>query len=111
MSSALLLSACSGTPDVEPRGLNAAARGLAFAQTNCGSCHAVATGVSSNAAAPTFADVINDPELTAETLTPWLRNSHNFPDIMAFEISPEHIEDLAAHMLTLKDPHYKPRVL
>ncbi|HET6538171.1 MAG TPA: hypothetical protein VFG34_08665 [Sphingopyxis sp.] len=87
-----------------------AGRGLAFALAHCASCHAVASGSSPNVNAPTFVDVINDPDLTDQTLTPWLRNSHNFPEIMNFEIAAENIEDLAAHMLTLKDPKYKPRI-
>lgn len=92
-----------------PRG-EAAARGLAFAQSHCASCHAVAGGTSPLADAPPFADVINDPDLSDETLLPWLRASHNFPAIMNFEIQPDHIDDLAAHMMTLKDPNYKPRI-
>jgi mono/diheme cytochrome c family protein len=87
-----------------------AGRGLLFAQNHCASCHAIANGSSPNVNAPAFADVINDADLTNQTLTTWLRNSHNFPAIMNFEIAPENIDDLAAHMLTLKDPKYKPRI-
>lgn len=99
----------AGRATTAPLG-EAAARGLAFAQSHCASCHAVAGGTSPHADAPPFADVINDPDLSDETLIPWLRASHNFPAIMNFEIQPDHIDDLAAHMMTLKDPNYKPRI-
>lgn len=89
---------------------DAAMRGRAFAQAHCASCHAIADGTSPHADAPAFADVINQPDLSEKTLNPWLRNSHNFPQIMNFEIQADHIDDLAAHMLTLKDPKHKPRI-
>lgn len=117
LPSFLLIAACA-TPGVSAptstaaNGVTklAAERGLAFATAHCSTCHAVGSGSSPNKDAPSFEDVINTPGLTAETLTPWLANSHNFPEIMSFAIAPEHIEDLAAHMLTLKDPNYKPRI-
>jgi len=87
-----------------------AARGLAFAQANCAVCHAVQTGTSPNAEAPAFAQVINTPGLTADTLRPWLRDSHNFPEVMNFAIAPEQIDDLAAYLMTLKDPAYRPPI-
>lgn len=94
---------------VEPK-TAAAGRGLLFAQQHCSTCHAVVSGSSANVNAPAFVDVINDRDLTGQTLTTWLSSSHNFPEIMNFEIAPEDIDDLAAHMLTLKDPKYKPRI-
>lgn len=111
----LILAACSASSEAPPQKLavpqeTPAKRGLAFAQTHCATCHAVATGSSPNVNAPPFADVINDPDLTNQTLATWLSASHNFPAIMNFEIAPEHINDLAAHMLTLKDPAYRPRI-
>lgn len=113
----ITLAACAntnGAPSAQTAAIVAeptpAERGLAFAQKNCSSCHAVTTGSSPNANAPVFVDVINDPDLNEKTLTNWLRNSHNFPVMMNFKILPDHIDDLAAHMLTLKDPAYKPRI-
>ncbi len=80
------------------------ARGLAFAQAHCASCHAVARlKISPHPEAPTFEEVVNTPGLSSETLNSWLRNSHNFPEIMGFEIEPDQIDDLAAYMLTLRD--------
>lgn len=110
-------AACSTTAERPPQPDTAhrsdappSARGLAFAQAHCSTCHAVETGSSPRPEAPTFAAIINTPELTADTLRPWLGNSHNFPEMMNFAIAPEQIDDLAAYMLTLKDPAYKPPI-
>lgn len=88
----------------------AAKRGQTFAEAHCAGCHAIKSGLSSNPQAPSFEAVINTPGLEAATLRPWLRNSHNFPAMMNFAIDPDQIEDLAAYMLTLKDPGYRPAI-
>lgn len=88
----------------------AAQRGQAFAQSHCSSCHAIGNGISPNPTSPSFARVINTPGLTSGTLNSWLKNSHNFPEMMNFAIEDEHIDDLAAYMLTLRDPNYRPPV-
>ena len=81
-----------------------AARGLAFAQTHCTGCHAVSRGqISPNPESPPFETVANMPGLTATTLKDWLRDSHNFPDIMNFSIDPGQVDDLAAYILTLRE--------
>src|SRR3546814_5383300 len=82
--------------------MTAQRQGLAFAQEHCSACHAIDTGISPKPEAPSFEAIINTPGLTARTLNPWLRNSHNFPEIMNFEIAPDQIDTLAAYMLTLK---------
>jgi mono/diheme cytochrome c family protein len=84
--------------------------GLAFAQRHCAACHAVETGGSPNPQAPPFDAIINQQDLSAETLKPWLRDSHDFPAMMNFAIDPEKIDELAAYMLTLKDPAYRPAI-
>lgn len=84
--------------------------GLAFARVRCAGCHSVAGGVSPNAQAPTFEAVINTPGLDLSTLSSWLYNSHDFPEIMNFTIDPAEIDDLAGYMLTLKDPDYRPGI-
>lgn len=88
----------------EPGTSQPAARGLGFAQTHCSACHAIRRlGISPNPEAPPFAAVVNTPGLTSVTLTSWLRASHNFPEIMNFDIEPGQIEDLAAYMMTLRE--------
>src|SRR3546814_9512741 len=74
--------------------MTAQRQGLAFSQEHCSACHAIDTGISPKPEAPSFEAIINTPGLTARTLNPWLRNSHNFPEIMNFEIAPEQIDTL-----------------
>jgi len=87
-----------------------AGRGLAFAQARCAACHAVSAGLSAVPEAPTFESIANTTGLSRETLRPWLRNSHNFPEAMKFTIAPEQVDDLAAYILTLKSPTYRPPI-
>jgi len=87
-----------------------AARGMAFAQAHCAACHAIGTGISPLAEAPSFAATANSPGLTAETLRPWLRDSHNYPEVMNFALAPAQIDDLTSYMLTLRQPGYKPPI-
>ncbi|RED15729.1 c-type cytochrome [Parasphingopyxis lamellibrachiae] len=88
----------------------AAMRGAAFAQSHCSQCHSIEDGFSPRPESPSFAQIVNTPGLTDETLNYWLENSHNFPEIMDFTIAPEQIDDLAQYMLTLKDEDYQPPV-
>ena len=82
---------------------------LAFIQGTCGDCHAVeGEAISPNPMAPTFASIANREGLTETTLGTWLRDAHNYPEMMDFDLSPEQAEMIAAHMLTLRDPRYKP---
>jgi mono/diheme cytochrome c family protein len=84
---------------------------LAFAQAHCSGCHAVAKGqISPNPEAPSFEAVVNAPDVTSATLAPWLRDSHNFPQMMRFSIAPDQIDDLAAYMLTLQNPDFHPPI-
>ncbi|MEZ5734198.1 MAG: cytochrome c [Novosphingobium sp.] len=90
----------ASTPPVD----QAAATGLAFAQAHCSQCHAVVPlRISPNPEAPPFETVVNVPGLTDVTLKTFLRDSHNFPEIMNFDIDPEQIDALAAYMLTLRN--------
>lgn len=114
---ALATSACSQTPPPTPLTSGTRVndpvlveRGLAFARARCAACHAIKTGASPHPQAPPFEAIINRQGLGAETLKPWLRNSHDFPAMMNFAIDPERIDELAAYMLTLKDPAYKPAI-
>lgn len=108
------LGAGAPTP-VEPRTAastkpSPAGRGLAFAKRHCAACHGVEVDHSPKPDAPPFAAIVNKPGLTEETLGTWLYDSHNYPEIMAFEVEPSQISDLSAYMLTLKDPTYRPAI-
>lgn len=104
-----VLVACQQTPSAEPAASAAQSRGQALAQASCGSCHAIERyGLSPNRAAPPFAAIVNQQELTAETLSTWLRDAHNYPQQMEFSLGERAVDDLVAYMLTLRDPDYRP---
>jgi mono/diheme cytochrome c family protein len=116
---AMLLGACDLPPDngaVGGRSAqagaasdSAATRGASFAQNRCSDCHAVGSlQTSPIPTAPSFEAIANAPGLTAESLSQWLRTSHDFPREMYFEIPAERIDDLAAYMLTLRKDDYEP---
>jgi len=84
-------------------------RTLAFAQGACADCHAVEPpALSPNPAAPAWVDIANRPGLTAETLSTWLRDAHNYPEDMDFDLNSARVKDLTDYILTLRDKNYKP---
>ncbi|PEQ13705.1 hypothetical protein B2G71_05130 [Novosphingobium sp. PC22D] len=100
----LAASACLAVPPATSSDAAAPARGLSFAQAHCAQCHAVRPlEVSANPEAPQFAEIVDRPGLTRTTLAAFLRDSHNFPEKMDFDIDPEEIDALSAYMLTLRD--------
>lgn len=107
----LLLGACQQPPPLVTQQASAPqARGHALAKASCAACHAIERTASSspNPQAPPFAGIVNQEGLTAQTLSSWLRDAHNYPGEMAFELDPARVDDLVAYMLTLRDPAYKP---
>ena len=85
--------------------------GLAFARASCGGCHAVdRRSVSPNLNAPPFVAIVNQEGLTANTLSSWLRNAHNYPDEMKFSLEARSVDELVDYMLTLRDPNYRPGI-
>ncbi|MCX7864250.1 MAG: hypothetical protein N2423_04300 [Novosphingobium sp.] len=84
---------------------------LAFMQAACGDCHGLARDeLSPNPAAPAFSEIANRPGLSAETLSNWLRDAHNYPEAMDFELTDARAEALTAHILALRDQTYKPPI-
>jgi len=74
----------------------------------CGSCHAVTAGdVSPLPQAPTFPAIANREELTRETLTAYLRDAHNYPDIMDVGLTDEDVALVTEYMVSLQDPDYR----
>lgn len=85
-------------------------RGLAFVQQHCTACHGVtANSRSPNPESPPFEDVANKPGLTVVTLRQFLSDSHNYPEAMNFTVDRARIRDIAAYMLTLRKPNYRPQ--
>lgn len=86
-------------------------RGERFARNRCADCHAISAGGDSpRREAPAFERIANTPGLTRDTLGTWLRDAHNYPDAMYFEIPEEGIDDLVAYMLTLRRDDYEPPI-
>ena len=76
---------------------------IAFAQASCGGCHAVEEpGRSPNPEAPAFGEIANRPGVTAATLSAYLRDAHNYPEAMDFELTAQQAHALAEYMLTLR---------
>ena len=95
----------TGQTPAEPR------PGLAFAKASCGGCHAIdQRSVSPSPDAPPFAAIVNQEGVTANTLSSWLRNAHNYPDEMKFSLEGRSVDDLVDYMLTLRDPNYRPAI-
>lgn len=104
-------TACQPLAPADTAAARAPGPGLAFAQSACGGCHAVGRqSVSPNPNAPPFAAIVNQEGLTANTLSSWLRNAHNYPDEMKFRLEGDTVDDLVAYMLTLRDPNYRPPI-
>ena len=109
--SALGLAACQPAPSVQTTAAQREMPGFAMAQQHCASCHAVERyGDSTNPNAPPFARVVNQPGLTRETLSWWLRDAHNYPQEMRFDLDPLAVAQLTDYMLTLRDPDYRPPI-
>ena len=81
-----------------------ASEGQLSAQRYCGSCHAIVPGQtrSPHPAARAFAAIAQRPELSAMTLSVWVKSSH--PNMPILRLETETIEDIAAYMLTMKRP-------
>lgn len=111
LTAALVLAGCGRIASAPAAPSAADASGKPFAQASCGSCHAVGPyGTSPNPNAPPFVAVVNQEGLTAETLSTWLRDAHNYPREMQFELGPHEVDQLVAYMLTLQDPDYEPPI-
>ena len=114
----LALAACQPTPEMpalpvagtiaSANSAQAHAGTLAFAQAACGGCHAVEAGaLSPNPKSPAFADIANRESLTQATLSTWLRDAHNYPEDMDFDLYAAQVDALAAYILTMRDPAYR----
>lgn len=86
-----------------------AQRGLVFAEQRCAVCHAVRPdSTSPNPEAPSFDTIANRPGVSRATLRRFLRDSHNFPEVMNFRVDARRIRELADHIVTLQRPGYRP---
>lgn len=104
---AAMLAACQTTP--QPSALAAAPAPPTFVEAACGGCHAVQPPyLSPNPQAPSFEAVANRPGVTKATIRAWLVNAHNYPDVMDFDLTREHVDEVADYMITLRRADYVP---
>jgi len=78
-------------------------QGLRIARAVCAECHLVdkAPGLSSNPAAPTFAQIANTPGMSSAALTVALRTSHEkMPNLI---ITGSDLSDVVAYILSLRE--------
>ena len=100
----VVLLALAGCQTAVPAPARFSMTDVAFAQASCGGCHAVEEpGLSPNPASPTFAEIASKPGVTARTLSTYLRDAHNYPEAMDFELTRQQADALAQYMLTLRD--------
>ena len=76
----------------------------------CGDCRAVQRPfISPNPEAPGFDAIANSAGLTGESLTAWLIDAHNYPELMEFELSEAEAREVADYMVTLQSEDYEPQ--
>ena len=78
-------------------------------QAVCGDCHGVERPfLSPNPQAPGFDAIANSAGLTGDSLTAWLIDAHNYPELMEFALSEEEARAVAEYMVTLQSEDYVP---
>ncbi|MEM6585049.1 MAG: hypothetical protein AAF692_04790 [Pseudomonadota bacterium] len=109
---ALVLTACQTTPSPAPISQVSASQAPKvpnLVQGVCGDCHGVEPPfLSPNPEAPDFEAIANSAGLTGESLTQWLIDAHNYPELMEFELSEAEARAVAAYMVTLQREDYEP---
>ncbi|MGY6550700.1 MAG: hypothetical protein ACXIT4_02265 [Erythrobacter sp.] len=100
-----LLAACQTTTPPP----QSAANPPAFVEAACGGCHATEPPfLSPNPESPSFAAIANRRGLTEATLASWLKDAHNYPEQMDFDLTSEQAEQIADYMITLRRADYRP---
>ena len=85
--------------------------GYDLSEALCSGCHTIVPNqISPNPESPSFEAIANTEGLTLITLKDWLRDSHNFPEKMNFEVVEEDVDALAAYIITLRSDDYTPPI-
>jgi cytochrome c553 len=94
-----------GTTSASSSGLTGKVKaGFDMAEALCSGCHAINLGeISPNPESPTFMLIARTPNLDEQSLRDWLRDIHNSPEKMSFEIAEDDVDNLAAYIITLRD--------
>ncbi|MEO1104758.1 MAG: cytochrome c [Pseudomonadota bacterium] len=79
--------------------------GRAFAQMNCGTCHAVGPGEgpSPNETAPTFQAVADTPGMTSRALTVWLTTFHPARTMPPIVLTDDERQNIIAYILSIAE--------
>ncbi|MDJ0978533.1 MAG: hypothetical protein QNI87_08340 [Erythrobacter sp.] len=108
-AAAALLAACQSDDTAPPKSASAAQPVPNLVQGVCGDCHGVeAPFLSPNPEAPGFDAIANSAGLTGDSLTDWLIDAHNYPELMEFELTREEAEKVSRYMVSLQREDYKP---
>ena len=105
IAGALILTAAARAADLDP----AVARGRAFAEKNCGSCHAIGpSGASPLAKAPPFRTLHEryPVENLSEALAEGIVTGH--PTMPEFRLDPDQITDLISYLKSLEPSPGRP---
>lgn len=103
----LALPACAPAPEAASASDTPSVPNLV--QGVCGDCHGVEPPfLSPNPEAPSFEAIANSAGLTGESLTNWLIDAHNYPELMEFELNEPEAREVAAYMVTLQSKDYEP---
>ena len=103
----LALAGCQNTPPAATA--SDAPRVPNLVQGVCGDCHGVEPPfLSPNPEAPDFEAIANSAGLTGDSLTAWLIDAHNYPELMEFELNEPEAREVAAYMVTLQREDYEP---
>ncbi len=74
----------------------------------CGDCHGVEPPfLSPNPNAPDFATIANRLGMSSESLSTWLVEAHNYPELMDFELSKHEAKETARYLISLQNEDHK----
>ena len=107
---AIALAGCQTYQASEPETASSAIQPdpPAFVEAACGGCHAVQPPfLSPNPQAPSFEAIANREGLSEDTLASWLKDAHNYPEVMDFDLEDEQVEQIAEYMITLRRGDYR----
>ena len=81
----------------------------AFVEAACAGCHSVEPPfLSPDPRVPSFESIANRPGVTRATIQAWLRNAHNYPEQMDFDLTREKVDEVSDYMITLMRRDYLP---
>jgi mono/diheme cytochrome c family protein len=76
------------------------ANGLRLSRQWCASCHLVESSGIARDAAPSFAQISNDPTSTPARLRAWLADPH--PPMPGLDLAKQQEDDIIAYLMSLK---------